>query len=134
LDLAVYHGWRIYAHVGRIAHGRIPELKSRIKDWFNQGEWTIEDNCKTLIHNQTIDSQIEVIFKEETTAEEKSKGLTNYGIVFKSDLLGWRNEHEHRHQQLCDKVFHKITWRKEIYYLMNDKLTRVPKPRRLRWK
>ena len=130
--MTVYHGWKIYAHVGKVAHNRIPDLKRKIKNWFDQGEWSFEDNHRTFIYNQNIDSPIEIIFKEQTTEEEKSMGLSKYGIVFKSDFFGWRSEYPHR--QLCDEVSHRITWQKQACLLINDECIPVSKTRILRRK
>jgi len=132
LDWTVYHGWRIYTHVGKVKYNEIPDLKRKIKSWFDQKEWAYEDNHKTLIYHENSGSQIEVIFEEETTEQEKSMGLNRYGIVFKSDFFGLRNDYPH--QQLCYEVLHKITWQKQAYHLRDDKLIRVPKRRILRRK
>lgn len=128
----IYHGWKIYAHVGKVAHNDFPDLKRKIKRQFNQGEWSFEDNDRTFIHNQNIDSPIEVLFVDETTEEEKAMGLNRYGIVFNAVFLGWRNEYPHR--QLCDKVLNKITWKKQAYILIDDEWIPVSKPRILRRK
>jgi hypothetical protein len=132
LDLTVYNGWKIYTHVGKVPRSEIPDLKRKIKSWFDQGEWVYEDNHKTTIYHPTIHSQIEIIFQEETTEQEKSKGLSKYGIVFKSGFFGWRDEY--RHQQLCDKVSHKITWQKQAYFLRDNELIPVRKKHLLRMK
>jgi len=87
LNLTVYQGWKIYAHVGKVAHNEFPEKKRKIKRWFNQEEWMFEDNDRTFIYNQNIDSPIEVSLLDKTTEEEKAMGLNNYGFVFNADFL-----------------------------------------------
>jgi len=132
LDLTVYHGWKIYTHVGKVQPNRIRDLKCKIESWFDQGEWSFEDKYRTIITNEKFDSKIEVIINGEPTEFEESLGLNNYSIVFKSDFFGFRNESPH--QVLCDKVSHKITWKKQAYYLINDEWVPVSKKRILKIK
>jgi len=125
--LNIYHGWKIYANT--CVH-HFPELKRELKRRFDQGEWSFEDNDRTFIYNQNIDSPIEIFFNDETTEEEKAMRLNRYKVVFDAPFFGWKNEYFHR--QLCDKVLHKITWQKEAYYLTDDGLIPVKKRRILR--
>lgn len=92
LDLTVNNGWKIYTHVGKVPHNEIPDLKRKIKGWFDKGEWAYEDNHRILVYNQTINSQVEVILKEKTTDQEKAMGLNKYGIVIESVFFGLRND------------------------------------------
>lgn len=125
--LQIYHGWKIYAYVGKPAHNEISDLKRKIKRRFDQGEWSFEDNDRTFIYNQSFDSPIEVLFVDETTEEEKAMGLSRYGLVFNADFFGYRNEYPHR--QLCYEVLHKIPWQKQAYYLIDDERILVSKRR-----
>lgn len=130
-DLTIYKGWRIYTHVGKVPHNEIPDLKRKIKGWFDQGEWVYEDNYKTLIY-KTVNLPVQVIFEDELTEQEKSMGLNKYGIVFKSDFFDWKNDYPH--QQLCYEVLRKITWGKRAYLLKDNELIPVAKRRILRMK
>lgn len=130
--MTVYHGWKIYAHIGKVTRNKIPHLKSKIRVWFEQGEWSFEDNYRTIIYNENVDSPIEVVFKEETTEEEKSRGLNKYGIVIQSNSFDLRNTYPH--QQLCKEVLHKITWQKQGFYLIDDEWIPIPQRRILRKK
>ena len=132
MNLTIYQGWKIYAHVGKVAHNDFPDLKRKIKRWFGKGEWSFEDSDRIFIYNQNIDSPIEVRFVDETTEEEKAKGLSMYGIVFDAPFISWKNEYSHR--QLCNEVSHKITWQKQAYYLIDDEWIPVSKLRILRWR
>ena len=132
MDLTVYHGWKIYTHVGKPTPNKIPLLKSKLRGLFGQGEWSFENGYRTMIYNENVDSPIEVVFNEVTTEEEKSRGLTKYGVVIKSDFFGLRNTHPHK--QLCKEVLHKITWQKQAYYLTDDGWIPVSKTRVLRMK
>ena len=79
-----YRGWIIYTYVGKTTHNKKPHLKGKIGGWFGQSPWWFEDNkYRTVIHNENVDSYIEIIFPEENTEEEKSRGLDNYGLVIK---------------------------------------------------
>ena len=94
---------------------------------FGQSPWWFEDNkYRTIIHNENVDSHIEIIFPEENTEEEKSRGLDKYGMIIQSlhpGLLRTRNINLHK--QYCEEILHKITWRKQAYYLIDDKLIPV---------
>ena len=128
-----YQGWKIYTHTGKPTHNEKRHLKGKMGGWFGQSPWWFEDNkYRTMIHNENVDSSIEIIFREETTEEEKSRGLDKYGIVFQSYPFGLRNTYQHK--QLCKEVLHKITWQKQAYYLTDDGLVPVSKTRILRRK
>jgi len=132
LDLTVYHGWKIYTHVGKPTPNKIPLLKSKLRGLFGQGEWSFENGYRTMIYNENVDSPIEVVFNEVTTEEEKSRGLTKYGVVIQSDFFGLRNTYQHK--QLCKEVLHKITWRKQGFFLIDNELILIPQRRILRKK
>ena len=129
MDLTVYHGWKIYTHVGKPT----PACMYKLKGWFGQGEWSFEDNqYRILIHNENIDSRIEIIFPEENTEEEKSRGLDKYGVIIQSDFFSFRNTFPH--QQLCKEVLHRITWRKQGFYVIDNEWIPIPQRRILRKK
>lgn len=132
MDLTVYNGWKIYAHIGKVTPNNFPHKKSKLRGWFGQGEWLFEDNYRIMIYNVNVGSPIQVVFREESTEEEKSRGLKKYGIVFQSYSFGLRDRYTH--QQLCKEVLHKITWQKRGFYLIDDKWIPISKRRILRKK
>lgn len=132
MDLTVYHGWKIYTHVGKPTPNKIPHLKSKLRGWFGQGEWLFENGYRTMIYNENVDSPIEVVFSEVTTEEEKSRGLTKYGIVIKSDSFDLRNTYPHK--QLCKEVLRKIPWQKQGFLLIDNEWIPIPQGRILRKK
>jgi hypothetical protein len=83
-------------------------------------------------HNENVGSPIEVVFKDKTTEEEKSKALSKYGIIIQSDFFDFRNRYPH--QQLCKEVLQKITWQKRGFYWIDNKLIPIHQRRILRKK
>ena len=79
MDLTVYHGWRIYAHVGKVPRNKIPEFKREIKSWFGHGDWSFKTNGEPEIYYERPDSKTKMLFVEEATDEAKSRafGLTS---------------------------------------------------------
>jgi hypothetical protein len=132
--LTDYGGWRIYTHVGKVAHNEIPDLKRKIRGWFDKGEWEYKDNSKTSICFESIKSKIEVLFAEQPTNDEITMGLDKYGVILNSGFFDWGWRNEHLHQRLCDEISHKITWQKQAYLLIDSELRPVRKTRVLRMK
>ncbi len=122
-----YQGFKIYAYVGKPTPNKKRHLKSKMGRWFGQSPWWFEDNeYRTIIHNENVDSRVEITFQEENTEEEKSRGLDKYGMIIQSlypGLLRARNIDPHK--QLCEDILHKITWRKQAYYLIDGEWIRV---------
>jgi len=131
-----YQGWKIYAYAREVTPNKKRHLKSKMGELFGQSPWWFEDNkYRTIIHNENVDSHIEIIFPEENTEEEESRGLDKYGMVIQSlypGLLRARNIYPHK--QLCEEILHKITWRKQAYYLVDGKWITVFKTRISRMK
>lgn len=131
-----YQGWKIYAYAREVTPNKKHHLKSKMGELFGQSPWWFEDNkYRTIIHNENVDSRIEIIFPEEKTEEEKSRGLDKYGMVIQSlypGLLRARNIYPHK--QLCEEILHKITWRKQAHYLVDVEWIPVYKTRISRMK
>jgi len=109
-----YQGWKIYAYAREVTPNKKRHLKSKMGELFGQSPWWFEDNkYRTIIHN----------------------GLDKYGMVIQSlypGLLRARNIYPHK--QLCEEILHKITWRKQAYYLVDGKWITVFKTRISRMK
>lgn len=124
-----YQGWKIYAYAREVTPNKKHHLTSKMGELFGQSPWWFEDNkYRTIIHNENVDSRIEIIFPEENTEEEKSRGLDKYGMVIQSlypGLLRARNIYPHK--QLCEEILHKIAWRKQSYYLVDGEWIPVHK-------
>lgn len=122
-----YQGWKIYTHTGKPTHNEKRHLKGKMGGWFGQSPWWFEDNkYRTMIHNENVDSSIEIIFREETTEEEKSRGLDKYGMVIQSVYPACLHaQNIYQHKQFCEEILHKITWRKQACYLIGDELILV---------
>ena len=94
MDLLIYDGWAIYAHVGEIPHNKQPAIEHSLKTSFSCEEWYYEDSH---IYNINIDTSVKVEFKEETTEQEREMGLSRYGLVLRSVYFDtWRNRDEHK--------------------------------------
>lgn len=130
MDLSIYDGFVIYAHVGKIPHNKQPEKEQSLKTSFSCEGWSYEDSH---IYNVNIDTSIKVEFKEETTEEERAMGLSRYGMCFTSVFFdSWRNIEQHKN--FCIKVLNKIKWEKQAFYRFNGKLIPLPRTKRLKEK
>jgi len=116
-----YNGFKIYAYVGKPTPNKKRHLKSKMGRWFGQPPWEFEDNkYRTIIHNENVHSYNEIIFPEENTEEEKSRGLDKYGLIIQSLYPACMHaQNIYQHKQLCEEILHKITWRKQAYYLID---------------
>ncbi len=122
----------LFTHVGKVPANEINDLKHRIKSRFNQGEWSFIDNHKTIIVNENFDWNVNVIINPESSEFEECIELNKFGVVFRSDFFGWKNDFYHR--QLCNEISNKITWNKQTYHIIDNKLVAVSKKHRLKAK
>ena len=130
MDLLIYDGWAIYAHVGEIPHNKQPAIEHSLKTSFSCEEWYYEDSH---IYNINIDTSVKVEFKEETTEQEREMGLSRYGLVLRSVYFDtWRNRDEHKN--FCTEVLSKIRWKKQAFYWLDGKMIPLPQTSRLKKK
>jgi len=122
-----YNGFKIYAYAREVTPNKEHHLKSKMGELFGQPPWWFEDNSyRTIIHNENFDYYTQVIFPEENTEEEKSRGLDKYGMVIQSVYPACLHaQNIYQHKQFCEEILHKITWRKQACYLIGDELILV---------
>jgi hypothetical protein len=122
-----YQGFKIYTYVGKPTPNEKRHIKSKMGRRFGQPPWWLEDNkYRTVIHNENFDYHTQIIFPEENTEEEKSRGLDKYGMIIQSLYPGLlRTRNINLHKQYCEEILHKITWRKQACYLVDGELMSV---------
>ena len=128
----MYVGWEIYAHKGKITKNKQPIIKNKLKKLFSSNGWLFFENThESVIHHQLNQYNIIVIFQEtEFTAEEDVKDIETYGLVFKSEYLGYK--HGYSHKKLYSEVFRRIPWKKQGFWLEDGSRIPIPKTRTLR--
>ena len=68
LDLTIYHGWKIFTHVGEVQPEKISNVKHKIQTWFDNEDWSFEVNDRIIITNENVDAMralacLEIIVK-----------------------------------------------------------------------
>lgn len=126
MDLNIYYGWHIIITPEEIRGKTKSDIRKEIFFTFNQGEWTTESNHRTLIFNDNYYSPIEFYFKEQTTENEKKKGVLSYSLVFDCPFFdSWKQRRNHI--ELSIKAKQKINWKNQVSYSINGEWVAHPK-------
>jgi hypothetical protein len=76
--------------------------------------------------------EITVSFQKVRYESERDKDGEIYHIIFESTFLGYRTGEERIHQELYNKTIQKIPWEKQGFWVQDNALIPIEKPRILR--
>jgi hypothetical protein len=131
-DALLYFGWEILAYTGT---NHQEPLIEKVKQRFSGDGWDfVECDNRFFIHYNSVESDVEVVFKEIKYSNEESRKTEKYKITFKSACFSFRTKGEVNHQQLCETVFSRIPWKKRGFLIKEGNRFPILRKIRLRLK
>lgn len=136
MNSQIYDGFVIYAYVPRIPTIKQPEIEQKIQTLFSYDGWYYQDSC---IYNENFSENfyapVKVEFKADATEQEWEMGLDGYQLVFDCPFFAKdTRQNIFFHKNFCTEVLHKITWKKQAFYIIDGKLLPLPKTQRAKRK
>jgi hypothetical protein len=123
--------WRIRAYTKKISKTEKPAITYELKAWFNCGDFSLYENGNTFdIYYGPNQQKINVSFEEFKCHSERNGNNVTYYIVFDPVFFGWTHRDKRAYWELYEETFHKITWRKQGFWLDNNTEKPIPTTRR----
>ena len=123
--------WRIRAYTKNVLEREKPAIIHKLKTWFNTEDSSLYENGNAInIYYGPNQTKINVSFEEATYNLERNGNSVTYHIVFDPVFFGWKLRDEKAYWELYEETFHKITWKKQGFWLNGN--SEIPISRTIR--